>query len=310
MLRNDVPVICDRLQKLQRDRKFVIAMEVQATNRSCAHIVGALGVSVDAPERDRKAAWERARRIVNIAIGTRKVRKDGTVDIVHKPQAEEDHLIASREDSNLTMTCHAIQPILARRAELESEMERLAAELPVAESFITETPGFNLLGLAVIIGETGDLSNYATKRRLWRRLGLGMAQGHEAKAYSTWRKTGGLNAEQWTIAGYSPRRLGQIVGVVTVPLFMKKANSKYGRIYEARRQHTMKTHPEWYHDKNGKPKLSAKGEPSSAHGMADAKRVMTKALLADLLGAWRQSESPMNAVSPLAVSMPHPELTA
>lgn len=308
MLRNDVPVICDRLRKLQRDRKFVIAMEVQATNRACAHIVGSLGVGVDAEEKARKAAWERARRIVHIAIGRRKVRKDGTIDIVHKPQAEEDQLIANREEANLTMTCHAIQPILARRAELESEMERLAGELPVAEGFIESTAGFNLLGLAVIVGEAGDLSNYATKRRLWRRLGLGMAEGHEAKAYSTWRKTGGLSADDWTLAGYSPRRLGQVFGVVTVPLFMQKAKSKYGRIYDARRRHTMTTHPEWYQDKNGKPKVGAKGEPSSAHGMADAKRVMTKALLADLLSAWRQSSSPLNVNYDMAVSTPRPEL--
>lgn len=274
---HDVGDLCSLLRTLQRDRKFVIAMQVSSVNRACAHIVGLLGVPRDDAEAERKKAWARAERIVKTAVAG-------------KDQRDEDSEIAHIQAFNLGMLGSVLNTIEVRRDEIETEMKRLAMELPVAEKFVAKTAGFGAICLAVIVGEAGDLSNYATKRKLWRRLGYGMAPGHEEHAYSTWRMKKGLSSDDWVIAGYSPKRLGQIYGVVTVPLVMHKGKNKYGAIYEARYHHTMKTHPDWFLDKSGKPKVNPKtGEPSSAHAAADAARIMTKALLADLLEAWKGS---------------------
>src|SRR5690606_39253792 len=90
------------------------------------------------------------------------------------------------------------------RADTEKEMARLARTLPVWP-WVESVEGFGAIGLAKIVGEAGDLSNYATKERLWKRLGLavldGMRQGNPGKAAS---------AEDWTAHGYNPRRRAEI----------------------------------------------------------------------------------------------------
>lgn len=67
--------------------------------------------------------------------------------------------------------------------------------------------GFGLLSLAVIIGEAGDLSNYATPGKLWKRFGL-IPYAHKGEhfAASTLRSKGKKPDVGWEEAGYSPRR--------------------------------------------------------------------------------------------------------
>ena len=89
-----------------------------------------------------------------------------------------------------------------RRGDIEKHLDKLAKQLPVA-GFIKATHGASLRGLAAIVGEAGDLSTYANPGKLWKRMGLAP---HGGKAYATWRGVGGLTAQDWTDAGYSPRR--------------------------------------------------------------------------------------------------------
>jgi hypothetical protein len=315
----DLDEICMVIRNLQVDRKFVLNVESKLRNTTAARICSAIGLPDNAAkdadevakkrvETARDKVWSQALGIVRteILIGQQKnaatlaafkgekVRKSKP-----KEHKEEDQDIVALQERNLQMVTMMALPLLSRREELETEMARLAGLLPTA-GWWAEIPGCDLLGLAVIVGEAGNLANYrGTKgyRKLWRRLGFGMAPGHEQHAYSTWRRLkgkGALTAEDWIKAGYAPRRLGQIYGVVTVPLFMKKAESIYGEVYDARRRHTMESHPEWWVDAKGKPKVNPKtGEPSSAHAMEDAKRIMTKELLADLWRVWRGSNNPV-----------------
>lgn len=275
----EVDAACRGIVALQVKRKTVIATEVAATNTMTSFVARLCGFDVKDDEASREKTFSRAKAIIKQTL-------------LEKPQKPEDERVVEAAERELTMIRHMLMPVKMRRKEIEEEMELLAADLPVWQHFAV--PSFKECGLAVIIGEAGNLSNYSTERKLWRRLGFGMAPGHEAHAYSTWRKAGGLNAEEWTRAGYSPQRLGQIYGVVTVPLIMHKSRSKYGEIYAKRRAHTQVTHPEWWVDKDGKPKLDKDGKPRSDHGKFDAGRVMTKALIADLWSAWRRSGSRMD----------------
>jgi hypothetical protein len=266
--------ICGALKDLQVLRKFVIATEIKNVNSMNALAARMAGYEAH-DEDNREKLWTRGEGIVRRALAG-------------KPPAEGDAEIVAVLDADLGMMRLALEPIRARRNEIEKEMCRLAKLLPV-QGFVAATPGFSLIGLAVIIGESGNLANYATIAKLWRRLGYGMAKGHETKAYSTWRKSGGLSAEDWTTAGYSPRRLGQIYGVVTVPLMMFKAKNSYGAIYDHRRARTLETHPEWYADKNGEMKLTKDGAPRSAHAKMDAERIATKAFIRALWAEWRRA---------------------
>lgn len=275
----DIPALCISIQEDQVERKFSIQMEAAIVQRISARVVRAIGLDHEATEVSRKAAWTRAERIVRRALQGAE-------------QEESDRDIAAVLAGNLAMSSVALKPVSAFRDQVEARM-RAKAELLPAFALTQRTPGFKAIGLAVIVGEAGDLSNYATVRKLWRRLGLGMAPGHEAHAYSTWKRIG-LPTGEWDTpefpgqplrAGYSPKRLGQIYGVVTVPLVMMKAKNRYGEIYAARRAHTAITHPTGtITECNADPNRWTPG-----HSHADAQRVMTKALISDLWSEWRGS---------------------
>lgn len=298
----DLDALAEALSDLQNERKFVINVELGIRQRTAARLVQAMAIEQPQDDADEKAkeswkkslkdAFAKALAIVDTVVKGREPNQE---------KAKDAYELYRNQQSNLQMIRRALEPVITHRILRETEMRNLAGELPVAH-FVDDVPGLDLLGIAVIVGEAGNLGSYSTKRKLWRRLGFGMAPGHERHAYSTWRALSGMSKEtrerlhlspepltshDWELAGYSPKRLGQIYGVVTTPLFMHKNKSKYGAIYDTRRKHTMQTHPEWYLDQKGKPKVNpTTGEPSSAHGMADAKRVMTKALIADLRADW------------------------
>jgi hypothetical protein len=285
----ELDVICTQIQEAQVDRKYSIQTQAGIMQRLSALAVRACDLSHDANEAQRKAAWTRAERIVSRGL-------KGEV------QDDDDVEIGATLTKYFKMAAASLKPVAEFRKEIERFMKAKAAQLP-GFAMTERVPSFKPLGLAVIVGEAGNLSNYATERKLWRRLGFGMAPGHEEHAYSTWRMIKGLTSEDWTAAGYSPKRLGQIYGVVTVPLVMHKAKSKYGEVYAKRRARTLETHPEWYLDKNGKPKFDKDGNPRSAHASMDAARIMTKELISDLWSEWRGSvyqlaETPAYLVAP------------
>jgi len=293
--------LCRAIQEAQVERKFAIQMEMGIVQRIAARVVRAFQLDHDAPEASRKAAWVRAERVV----------RRGLQD---KPQAEEDAAIGAALSDHLTVARLSLAPVTAFRDRVEAEMVKAAEALP-AFALTERTPGFKALGLAVIVGEAGDLSNYASERKLWRRLGLGVAPGHEEHAYSTWKGLG-LPTGEWDApefpgqprrAGYSPRRLGQIYGVVTVPLMMFKARHKYGEHYDKRRAHTEITHPTGTF-------AECKADPSRwtpAHSHADAMRIMTKALVEDLWKEWRGSGVALNSPSePIQYMAPAAKIAA
>lgn len=84
------------------------------------------------------------------------------------------------------------------RAALEAQLSALAARLPVWGSFGAGVSGFGALSLAKIIGECGDLGNYANPAKLWKRMGLGLVNGERQR-----RACDPALAREM---GYSPRR--------------------------------------------------------------------------------------------------------
>ena len=86
-------------------------------------------------------------------------------------------------------------------SKIETQLEKLAEELPAYASFWKPTRGLSGLGLALIVGEAGNLAEYDTHSQLWRRFGLHVGGG---QAYYT--KRSGMSPEAWSKAGYCPRR--------------------------------------------------------------------------------------------------------
>lgn len=156
------------------------------------------------------------------------------------------------------------------RAQTEKEMRRLVKSLPVY-AWTKDVAGFGELGLAIIIGETGDLNNYATKERVWKRLGLAVIEGE--------RQQKRTNTDQAAAHGYTPRRRAEIWTIADSMFKHQWVGAKedraagpsgpYGEVYARRKAHT-EGREGW----------------TLAHRDNDARRVMTKALLENLWRVW------------------------
>lgn len=257
--RNELPLpaLIDQLAELQVRRKFWIGNVNKQTNAVKALVRRGLGWRYDEDEGARDKVNARAARIVAAALAG-------------KEQKPEDAAIFGALASDLAAVSAAIAPCAAARHEIELEMKRIARKLPVYQ-WAKEVKGLGELGLAVIIAEAGDLSSYPKKGHLWKRLGLAPLEG---KAYSTWRMKGGLTAEDWTEAGYSPRRRAEIYAVISEPMFRAQsvAQGPYRAIYDRRREATAINHPDW----------------TKAHSHMDGLRIMTKYLIRDLWNAWKE----------------------
>ena len=170
------------------------------------------------------------------------------------------------------------------------EMDRLAMLLPVWKQFGESIRGFGAGSLAVIIGEAGDLSNYSTHSKLWKRMGLavmdGRKQGHVAK---------GLSRDDRKAAfiehGYSPIRRSRMWNIGDT---MVKGNKDgpYRSAYLARKQHERDRA-----EANGltvapSAKIPEKRKDefmSDGHIHLRAQRYLEKRLLRDLWKAWRRA---------------------
>jgi hypothetical protein len=263
---SDPALVCLRLAELQVSRKFTIKATNRQINAAASLIRRALGFDPNASEKERKAVKARALRMATRAFA-------------RKPQDAADESAFLLVETDVNVVTLAIAPLIGRRKEVEKEMIVAARSLPVWQ-WAKAVAGLGEIGLPVIVGETGDLSRYPNFRHVWKRLGL---MPFEGKACSVWRRGGGMPEGGWERVGYSPRRRAEIHACVGEPLLKHQIASRaktntefgspkgrYGEVYVARRERMKLLHPDW-------PK---------AHAKADALRIMTKALIADLWLAW------------------------
>lgn len=146
------------------------------------------------------------------------------------------------------------------RLAAEKRMRKLARELPVWP-FVESVCGFGDLGLAQIVAEAGDLSNYAGPAKLWKRFGLAVIGGERQRKVA--------NDPALAIAhGYSPTRRS-LVFVIGDSLIKKQ--NRYRDLYLARKE---------------VERAKAPDAPKMAHHRR-AKRYVEKRLLRDLWRAWR-----------------------
>ena len=162
---------------------------------------------------------------------------------------------------------------MLRRTQEEKLLCELAQGLPALDWWISVN-GLGVLGYALLVSESGALSNYPDQGRpastgvstLWRRFGLHVVNG---KACATW-KGGGLTAEQWSDAGYSPRRRSLIFQITS----SLKRQNPYKALYDSRKLLEAAKAPD--------------GPKMLWHRRAE--RYVSKRLLRDLWRAWRDHQ--------------------
>lgn len=178
----------------------------------------------------------------------------------------------------------------AMRDRSEKNMAAAVKGLPIY-SWIESIAGVGAGGLAIIIGEAGDLSRFHNVAALWNRLGYAPYDG---QAGSTWKRgtPRKLSAEEWEDHPFKGERYAQCF-MIAESLLKKQVTGKaktesgkteaagpYGKIYCDRRAHTDITHPP--------APEGVKEEWPDSRRHKDAMRFMMKAFLKDLLVEWQR----------------------
>lgn len=135
-----------------------------------------------------------------------------------------DHHLAVFALTTTTPFINARALLEKERKATEKQMEKAAKKLPGIE-FVKSVSGFGLGSFAAIIGEAGNLSDYSTVAKFWKRMGLAVIKGERQ------RRVSGADALEH---GYSPVRRA-VVWVVGESLLKKK--NPYYEIYMTRKQY-------------------------------------------------------------------------
>lgn len=255
-VRKNIAVIAQELQALQRQRAVVIKSRIMQANRLQAIVAGTLGYSSGMDEKSRLKKMSEASAII-------KEVSAGETDSPMK--------------AIILTTLVGIEAFETMQKALEKEMLKVAEKLPIAK-WVSQSnqKGFGLLSLAIVIGETGDLANYANPGKVWRRLGCApYTKDGKTLMGATWRsgKEGKLHAIDWEEFGYSPRRRS-IAYVIGENLLKQNGEGPYRTRYNESKERSMENHPE-YGPKPGR---------HHNHGML----LMTKLLLKNLWIEWNR----------------------
>lgn len=157
----------------------------------------------------------------------------------------------------------ALATIKPYRNQIERDMTKAAKSLGLNE-FVDSINGFGYLGLALIVSETGDLSNYANPGKVWKRMGLAVFGGKSQRRVK--------DAAEAVEQGYSPMRRSMMF---TIGDSLIKKQNAYRDLYLERKEYERERDPEM----------------SDMHSHRRAQRYMEKRLLRNLWQAWRQCDS-------------------
>lgn len=251
---SELQATIDQIRAWHRKRCFAMEHRIRNYLALGALIRQSLGWSLNLPERERK-------RIASAAA-----------ELIHAPDGEWADVVAA--------TRSACAPYEAIEKEALNYMTMLAVTLPVWETLGASVRGFGAASLAVIVAEAGDLSEYATVSKLWKRMGLAVFDGV---------RQGGLpksaTAEQWIAHGYNRKRRSRMWNVGDA-LIKGNRDGEYRDLYLKRKLYEKERNPEI--------------KPIAAHRRAQ--RYMEKRLLRNLWIAWRRAAlgrlQPINRMSP------------
>lgn len=241
-----------RIINLQQQRIATVKMQLRINNQCRSLARSRMGWRLDLPEADRKRINTAAEQLV-------KRVQEGEID---EEYAGLVPYIMASANSRKAFDDH--------RLNVERQMKSLAKLLPVWP-WVESVHGFGAMGLAIIVGEAGDLSQYANPAKLWKRMGLAVINGRSQRKVT--------DADEAVIQGYNPRRRS---AMYTIGDAIVKAGGPYRAVYDERKAAKTAQHASELNDK-GKPVWP----PIRLH--RDAQRYMEKRLLRDLWRAWRDT---------------------
>jgi len=179
-----------------------------------------------------------------------------------------------------------MKPFLLAQKATEKEILRRVRMLPIWIEWASAIHGLGVLGIGLLLAETGDLLNYPTKGHLWKRMGLAVLNGV---------RQGGLpygeaSNQEWIEHGYSKLRRN-VVWTLSESI-LKHPASPYNVMFQRRREQetaaavarglTVVAAADW--------QRGAANVISKMHINNRARRYMEKRLLYDMWRHWRRLE--------------------
>ena len=313
-----------QLRDLQRQRRFAITSQSRSDRSMESFLARVIGFDVNDTEKARKAIYARAKsfRLMVERSGPGQMGTDLQATPARSNQvggegqgaAGDHHGQALAACTGMVLASAQARSVWdSLRQQVEKDMVALAKTLP-CYSYVRTVAGLGDLGLGIIIGETGNLSDYATKERVWKRLGLAVINGSAQR-----RAAGAEGIEQ----GYSPGRRAQVWAQCSDSMFKHqwrgdkdedgknplksrtpvvtpaRAIGPYGEVYGQRKRHVIERNEQGlYAERVAKivdalkrkgsaiPPENAAGRLTKMHIHNDATRVMTKALIENLWRVW------------------------
>jgi hypothetical protein len=282
---------CDEIRAHHRRRVFAMEQRKRADQSLGWFLKTQLGWSKNLPAAERNDIADRAAELVK--IGEKVMKQAAKPEGKRKPVEGADDPQFLEWSGVILAALQARAPFDMVESAAEKRMAELAHSLPVW-SWADGVRGFGPVSLAVIVGEAGDLSNYANPGKLWKRMGLApITKGDDVKAGSTWRK-GGLTKNDWTDAGYSMTRRSRMF-VIGDTLIKTNGDGEFRTCYLERKEYErakaeaagLKVAPS-----ASIPKAKAAEYMSDGHVHRRAQRYMEKRLLRQLWRAWNGRGEP------------------
>jgi hypothetical protein len=164
----------------------------------------------------------------------------------------------------------SVVPLNGLRKSIESEMKKKARKLDIYP-WVNGIYGLSEYGLAQIIGESGDLSNYKSVAAVWKRFGLACDETGRRQGLVPSSVTGEARKQMYIDDGYVPRRrsIMYCIGESIVKVNKGTYNAHYKRRKDYENARTDERAPK-----------------SKMHAHKRAMRYATKMLLKDLYLEW------------------------
>lgn len=282
----DQLIRADISRQLRSDQIMRVALMrnvIRQENSTRALVRRFCGFSTFDTDDERKASCEQADGIVtSVTKAYAAYLKEHGDDDASRALAMLDVSRSSGEPlaQFIIASIESCRPFGTMRKALEKDMVKKAKCLPVYE-WVESVKGFGAMGLAVIVGECGDLSNYSSVPKVWKRLGLGLIDD---------RRQGdpgpGATAEDWTRHGYVKHRRS---AMWTLGDSMLKCGDTYRQVYLDRKEFEVRKAQDAGLTVVPAAKIPAKRKAefmSQGHVHRRAQRYMEKRLIRDLWRVW------------------------
>ena len=179
-----LPDLITELRELQAHRVMTVRAQNRLDNQCRAMARRYCGWKWDMDEKQRNAANRVAAKLVKA------VQKDK-----EPPEGLETAADALRPFCMASLSARAYFD--KYRNAMEKRMAEIARQFPVC-GWWNAIPGCGALGLALIVAECGDLSNYDGTAKVWKRLGVAVIDGKGQRRVK--------DAEEALRHGFNPRR--------------------------------------------------------------------------------------------------------